>query len=479
MKKNILGMDMTEWKHLSGLADPYKLALAEAGVEAGVPPVVEAKGEVVENDDDPVGVPRDFQAAQSAAGKKSRMDAIKRAARNLRGKTRNAAEKAASTPAKDRYKTTLELAKHRKTFVKEGLDLDILWAVYLEDRGTSAEEFGRLLDIAIESDDEDMAIELIAIEDQLDELLGAAQPKPKNGMVNGAHAAGKTMATGAMGAVAKPPAPIAPAAGGGVPAGATPPAGAPPAAPAGAVPQAAPAAPATAAVPAAAPATGSPAGTAGATKKIGLLGTLGRGIGKVAGGAIGALKSAVPATKPMATPAPAAAPAPMAAAPKPAPKKEDVDEWEEFIAEEFGMTGEQYVEMFDQAIAEDDQDILGSAHQIDEIFAAWRAKKAAAASEKHAATMKGWQAARDVVAKHGPEKVKAATLRGKAVDAPKPGTGTSVYAKKAESVEDIAAQIMESAGRAPRVKPESLKELMGDQLRFSGYTDEHIARKRG
>lgn len=297
MKKNILGMDMTEWKHLSGLADPYRLALAEAGVEAGVPPIVESKP--INEDDDDSGVPREIQVAQAAAGKKQRLDSIKRAARNLRGKTRNAAEKAASTPASDRYKAHLELMKHRKTFVKgesvEGFDPDLLWAAFLESRGTSAEEFGKLLDIAIENDDEEMAIELLAIEDQLDELLGAMPAKPKNPMVNGAQAAGNMAASSAMGAVTKPP--VAPAAGGGAPAGATPPAGAPPAAPAGAAPQAAAAAPASAAVPAAAPASASPAG---APKKMGLLGTLGRGIAKAGAGAAGMMKSMLP-KPPMAT----------------------------------------------------------------------------------------------------------------------------------------------------------------------------------
>jgi hypothetical protein len=474
VKKNILGMDMTEWKHLSGLADPYKLALAEAGVEAGIPPVVEAKP--VTEDDDDAGVPREIQVAQAAAGKKQRMDAIKRAARNLRGKTRNAAEKAASTPAKDRYKATLELAKHRKTFVKEGLDEELLWAVYLEDRGTSAEEFGRLLDIAIESDDEDMAIELIAIEDQLDELLGVKPPQPK-GAVDGAHAAGKQAATGAMAAAVKPPV-VAPAAGGGAVAGA-PAAGA---APAGAVAPAVPAAPAVAATPAGAPAA--------APGKLGLLGTLGRGLKSLGKGAAALVPAAKPAAGPVAAAPPAAVPAKPVAAPAVAkPMKADVDDvgdWEMFIAEEFGVTAEQYVEMFDKAIEEDDQDILGNAHQIDEIFAVWRAKKAAAAQEKHAKGMEAVKAAVSVIKDRGAANVKSDAQHGRRTPetkthdvspAPKKGTGTTL--NQSAETSDIANQIMESAGRAPRAKPSTIKELMGDQLRFSGYTDEHIARKRG
>lgn len=495
MKKNILGMDMTEWKHLSGLADPYKLALAEAGVEAGVPPVVESKSEVVkEDDDDDTGV-----SAAQAQNKQARLIAIKRSMRSLRSKTRNAAEKAATTPAKDRYKTTLELAKHRKTFVKgesiDDLDPEIMWAVYLEDIGSSADEFGKLLDIAIESDDEDMAIELIAIEDQLDELLGAigaGVAKAGQAVGKGAMAVGKTVAKGAMaagkglvkgaeaaggalkqgfqaGMGAKPAAPAA----GGTPA-APPPAGAPPAATQSA--PAAPAAAATAAAPAAAPtgsagaqtagnANGGPAAAAGGApaaekepKKIGLLGTLGRGIGKVAKGVAGMGAAGVGAV------------GRLAGGVKAGMKGEDVEAWEEFIAEEFDMTAEQYVEAFDRAIAEDDQDILGNAHQIDEIFAAWRAKKAAAAAETNKKNMDTVRAAVATI-KHagGREKVKQYSKIGQQPPTP---------ARKAESVEDIASQIMESSGYAPKTKPSTIKELMGDQLRFSGYTDEHIS-KRG
>lgn len=517
MKKNILGMNMTEWKHLSGLADPYKLALAEAGVDAGVPPVVESKAEVAEDDDDS-GVPREIQVAQAAAGKKQRLDSIKRAARNLRGKTRNAIDKAANTPAKDRhqdYLTRMKAKSVAKAEDIEGIDPDILWAVYLEDIGSSPEEFCKLLDLAIESDDEDLAIELIAIEDQLDEILGAigaGVAKVGSAVGKGAMAVGKTVAKGAM-AVGKGVVKGAeaaggalkqgfkagmgggsPAAGGAAPAAAAPPAGEPPAAT-----QSAPAAPATAATaaaPAAAPtgsagaqtagnANGGPAAAAGGApgaakepKKIGLLGTLGRGIGKVAKGVAGMGAATAGIAGKVASGVGQVAQGAKAG------YKEDVEAWEEFVSEEFGVTAEQYVEMFDKAIAEDDHDILGNAHQIDEIFASWRAKKAAAAQDQQARVKAGYQAAKAVIAKHGVDQVKAASLRGKAVDVPKPkvaagGGGTSIHAKKAESVEDIANQIMESTAREPRVKPSTLKDLMSDQLRFSGYTDEHIARKRG
>jgi hypothetical protein len=100
--------------------------------------------------------------------------------------------------------------------------------------------------------------------------------------------------------------------------------------------------------------------------------------------------------------------------------------------------------------------------------------------------MKGWEAAKNVIAKHGKDAVKSASVRGKALDVPKPavaagGGGTSVFAKKkmGEDIEDVAAQIMEECAPAPRTKPSNIKQLMSDQLRFSGYTDEHINKVGG
>lgn len=485
----MLGMDIAEWKTLSGLADPYALALAEVSAEVGVPSVAPSRS--LQEDDDS-GVPRDFQAAQASQSKKVRRDEIARAARKLSAKTRGAAEKAANTPATERHRAHLELIKHRKTFVKgesfEGFDEEIFWAVYLEDCGTSAEEFGDLLNLAIENNDEEMTIELLAVETQLDELLGQIG----TGLAKGAMAVGKGLATGAsavgrtaLGAtkgIANAAGQVAGSAakgvvggfapkpaGGGAPAGATPPAGSPPAAPAGASPQAAPATPAAPA--AAAPAAGAMPAPAMPAKKPGLLGTLAGGIGKAVGGIAKGVGGVAGAAVKGAKAGYQAASMDM----------DNIEDLEIFLGEEFGITAEQYVDICDRAFETNDAEMIDHAHQLDEIFAAWRAKKAAAAKEKHAATMKGWQAAKDVVAKHGAGAVKAASVRGKAVDAPKVATGgggTSVHAKKTESIEDVAAQIMDSNARAPRAKADNLKDLLTDQMRFSGYTDEHIASKR-
>jgi len=40
MRRNMLGMNMTEWRTLAGLSDPYSLELAKISAEAGVPRVL-------------------------------------------------------------------------------------------------------------------------------------------------------------------------------------------------------------------------------------------------------------------------------------------------------------------------------------------------------------------------------------------------------------------------------------------------------
>lgn len=474
-KKNMLGMEMNEWKHLSGLADPYALAFAEASAKAGVPQIVEARSPLADLPDNPHDVRNADDDVPSMprekSGKGTRLPLIKKAARQLRQKNMSAIHAATHMPASERHRNFMDAMKKKEK--GESVEDHDLWALYLEDRGTTLQEFNSLLDIAIEGNDDDLAGELLAIEGQLDELLGQIG----NGLLKGAMAAGKGLAAGAsavgrtalgaakgvagaagqvVGSAAKGVqtgfSPQKPAAGGGAPAGATPAAGSPPAAPAGAAPQAAAAAPATPAAPAAAPTA-----SVGAPQKPGLLGMLARGIGKVAGGVVNGVKGMVPTVKP-------------------AMKPEDIEDLEAFLNEEFGLTAEQYVDICDLAFETNDTEMIESAHQLDEIFAAWRAKKQTATSSD---SMKSLKTARDVVAKHGVDKVKAANLRGRAVEPVKSGSGTSLHAKKAESVEDVAAEIMESNAMAPRAKAGSIKELITDQLRFSGYTDEYINSKAG
>ena len=154
---------------------------------------------------------------------------------------------------------------------------------------------------------------------------------------------------------------------------------------------------------------------------------------------------------------------------------EDIEEFEADLGEEFGITAEQYIELCDEAFAAEDHDMIESVQQLEGLFDSWRKKKEAAATEKHQQNLDKWKAAREVVAKHGQAATKAASVRGKQVGAPPAGSGTSVYAKKAESIEDTAMAIMESSGAlAPREKVSDLKALISSQLQYSGYSDEYI-----
>jgi hypothetical protein len=163
---------------------------------------------------------------------------------------------------------------------------------------------------------------------------------------------------------------------------------------------------------------------------------------------------------------------------------DDFADLETFLGEEFGLSAEEYVNICDLAFETGDTEMIESAHQLDEIFAAWRAKKAAAAQEKHEKGMVAVKAAADVIKTHGAGAVKKASQQGKGIPAtkaysigpePKKGGGTTLN-QSMESVEDVAAQIM-AADHIPKAKVNSLRELMGDQLKFSGYTDEYLGSK--
>jgi len=509
----MLGMDMMEWRHLSGLADPYALALAEAAAKAGVPPSVQLEASPLSNlPDSPLDVHHgddDEPKVSAPAGnpKKARLANIKSAARKLAAKTRGAADKAGSTKAIDRHRQYLDAMKQKKAAGKaEDIDADLLWAVFLEDIGTTTDEFADLLDLAVENDDDDMAIELISVEDQLDEILGgigAGIAKAGQVVGQGAMKVGGALARGAVAAtkgVANAAGQVAGTAakgfkagmGGGAPAGGSAPAPAPaPAAPAPAAP-AAPAAgasapmatqskPAAAATPApaaqaagGAPASGAPAAQPAPSmqkKQPGLLGTLGRGIGKVARGVAGMAAAPVKAVGSMA--------GQVAQGAQAGYRGEDMEAFEQYLSDEFGITAEQYIEMCDDAYASNDEEAISEMHQLDEIFGMWKKKKEAEAAGQREKVMSGWKAARDVVAKHGASATKAASVRGKQVGAPPAGSGTSVHAKKAESVEDVAMQILEESGAlAPRERVNDMKMLMAQQLQFSGYTDAHINSKK-
>ena len=437
--KSVTGIDLSEWNSLAGISDPYALNIAEAR---------DPLADLPDNSDDAYDdEPAIVTKKAKVDVKKEREPLLKRRNR-LYKKNMGAIRNAKDLPAVKQFaaKKSADRADHLAREVKalrkmggkdESLEFQ-LWAAFLEDRGTTMEEFGHLLNMAIESNDDELSLELLAIEDQLDELLGAigqgamaagkslvkgAQTVGK-GLVNGAATIGGAAVQGAKAGfgVAKPAA--APAAGGGAPAGATPPAGAPPETPAGASPQAAapkPAVPAAAAAPAApkaqvagsspsAPAGNPVAAPTDTAKKPGLLGTFARGVGKVAKGVAGI------------SVAPAKAIGSFAKNVKAGYNGESVESIEAFLDEEFGLTAEQYIEMCDRAFAENDVDMIESANRFDEMFADWQASKAVAA----------------------------------------PIAAESKLPVKKEETKKLN---------------EDMKSFMLKQLQFSGYTDEHIDRK--
>jgi len=391
--KSILGIDLTEWNSLSGLSDPYSLELAKISAAAGVPRV-----HVLSESSDDSDVTYD----------------------------------------------------------------DYLEA-FLESRGSSLYEFNMLLDHAVESGDEDLQDELLAIEEAVNVIIEAdvtpiGNPLKKAAANLSARAAKGFQAGYAATQQAKPNA-ATQAADLGKKMG-MPPAG-DPASPKGAAgatgpvgkggipPVAGAAPPPMAAKPAAAgtaggntdqtapTATSQPGQTEKEPKEPGLPKS---GLGKIAQGVAN-----------IGVSAPAQAGNSLLGKVKRAGGKvkagfqgEDIDYWEEFLGEN-GLTVDQYMSLVEDAYEYGDEEMIESSHQLDEIFAAWKAKKAAAQQDKQAKVKAGWEAARGVIAKHGAETVRAASVKG--VDVPKKraiGGGTST------------------------------NEAIEKQLQLMGYTDEYI-----
>jgi len=498
----MLGMDLTEWRHLSGLADPYALALAEASAKAGVPASVQM------TEDDTAFDLKKFAREKEHEDEPEGEREVVHVPKALRGKNATKTSSERLPMLKNRWAVFKAKQAHRKTFgVGAPKNEDVIWAEFLESRGSSMDEFGELLDLAIESGDEDLAAELLAVEDQIDELLGAVGAglakagqavgqgamKVGGALARGAMAAGKGLAQGvgqvAQGAVkgfragmgapgAAPVSGAAPSAGVGSPGG-SPGSSANP-------PMATQSAPATAAAPApAAQAAGGQQSTAAPAaavaqpapsmqkKQPGLLGTLGRGIGKVARGVVGM------ATAPARAIGQAAGQVAQGA--QAGYRGEDVEAFEAYLNDEFGITAEQYIEMCDEAYSNNDEEAIQEMHQLDEIFAAWREKKAAEAKAKHE---RGMETVRQAVAgikkAGGMEKSKAVARHGYGiptakVDKPVPKAGSGTTMNQSADSGDIALQIMESSGvLTPREREDNLKAVILQQLHFSGYNDEYI-----
>jgi len=452
-RKSLLGIDLTEWNSLSGLSDPYSLELAKISAEAGVPSFSQLS-ESAHPDDDPSRDPNHNKGG--APGNRKRKTRLA----NLRSGDDVLATKGPQDAMRKYLRKKGKLAS-------EDVSFDDCLDAYLEDHGSSLDEFNMLLNLAIENDDLEMQDELFAVEDNLDAILEAGAIQGiKNAFKKGADNLAARAEKGRQAGFAASQKSNS----------ATAPAGAAPKAPAGAPTPAAAAAPPPAATPSdagTAAGTPAPAPTPGAPAP-------GPNAGATASGAPpdntdqtaptqpGQTTKAADPNKPkkdhlnpggMSTGQKLAqgsanlavnAPTQLAkgligkikkagSAMKKGYKGEDISYWEEFLGEN-DLTIDEYMSVVEQAYEYGDTEMIEEVHQLDEIFAAWQAKRQAK-SDDHAAKMKGkWKAATDVIKTHGKEAVKAASVRG--VDLPK---------KKA-----------------------STNETMDWMLQMSGYTDEYM-----
>ena len=471
--KNILGMDLLEWNILSGLSDPYSLELAKISAEAGVPNA----GQIMEA----ANPQRDWSDPESRVAKKDpkkhRLALIKRSARKMR--------QGANPDILAKYARTAELKKQKTESGEQAVfPYDVYLEAFLEDNGSSMYEFNMLMDYAIEHADEGLMDELLAVEEVLDEVLGGAlagAAKAVGGALKtGAKVAGSGIKAGAKmgGQVLKKGAQVA-AKGAGqlagqakagfqqgmqaagnaakASAGAAP---APAAAPAPTPEAPAPQAPAAQA-PAAPqmqgdkppPGAQQPGQTAAAAKpkqkKVGALGQLARGIGKVAKG-VASMPGGLAATAGR-----------VAGQVKKGYAGEDIEMFEEFLAEN-DLTPDQYMAVVEQAFEYGDVEMIESMQQLDEIFAAWKAKKAAAAAEKAAATKAAWARARA-----GKEVAGSQQRTQRGLDL--------TPAQKAEMEKKLrAGGAKYQQAPAPQRIKKSVNEAIRKQLSLAGYTDEYI-----
>lgn len=506
-EKNILGMNMTEWRNLSGLADPYALdeaitartvgrSKAEIQATSGSSPAAPSGDDKKKSQADAIkafvathGIKRVTGAGRSHSDEMNRHKpghlrrlAATRAAQAKEKKAKREQEKAAAarekenqkfggraaevksqyTPAQqDRIARQLA-AKRELTTDLELEDIDVLWASFLEDRGSSVEEYNYFVDLAVESGDEELAIELIAVEDQFDEVLATTGAPTKAPMAAGGQPAGMP---------AKPPMQKAPmAAGGGQPAGAPPAAGGT-AAPAGASAPAVPAAPAQAAVPAQAPTQSAGASPVRASapqmtkEQPGLLGAIAqgvKGVGQVARGTTRMVGSSMRG---------------VGQVPQQNASVDYSDEFEAILSEEFGITAEQYVALCDDAFESGDEDMIDAIYQVegimDKLFGRNRQTH-----EKNMEVVR--QAVSSINKVGGLDKSKKIARHGYGiptakVDKPKAKAGSGTTLNQSADEGDVALQIMESSGAfAPREKSSDLQALISCQLQYSGYEDEYI-----
>lgn len=438
-KNSLLGMDLLEWNALAGLKDPYRLELAKISADAGVPKTSQLS-ESSESD-------RDLNR-----GKGGRLGDIKRRHRMKRLRSGN--NPMAAKDASPSLKKLLRNQNESGEYIV--YPYDVYLEAFLTDSDSSLFEFNMLLDYAIEHDDADLQQDLLAIEEQLDEALGADLVK-KAKAVGGAVKSGAKKAGGAVRDAAVNLAGHAKA---GYQSGMAAAQAGKAASPAAPAPTTTPAPTAAAPAPAANSAPTSPAPAAGASpaspvtqgagtgkpaqpgqttkpkakKQPGALAQLARGIGKVAKGVTGMPGGAVRSA--------AKAAGTVVGGVKKGYKGEDVEQWEEFLGES-GLTADEYIGVIEHAYSVGDEEMIESAHQLDEIFSAWKKKKAAAASAKRDTVSAKWDKARAVQAKYGVDTTKKASVRG--VD-------------------------VQRVAKPKKAVNESIKK----QLQLAGYTDEYI-----
>ena len=468
-KKGFLGVDLHEWNALAGLSDPYSLELAKISAEAGVPRAHQLEEGYAVKD-------HRSKEYQDRDPKKGRLALIKQSARRI--------QKGKNPDLLMKYQRNAEKKK-----AQEDIGYEDLFAEFLEDHGTSLDEFSFLLDYAVHNEDYDLQDELLAVEESFDGLVeaaGAAVGVAGKGLglagKVGAKLGGAAAKVGELGAKAMKPATnlMSKAASSyekgkqamdavnkakdAVSSGA-PKADAPPAPTADAPePSASPSQPgqtSSSGMPGAKTAGGDSAPQGKTTgqevadalakkdkKEPTGMKLLARGLGKLGKGAGGTVGGIVKKG---------------AGDFKAGFKGESVDD-ADFVVEalaEHGLTPEEYMAVVEHAYDIGDDDMIEALQQLDEIFASWKKKKADEAAKKKAEVDAAWARAR----------------AGKEV------AGSQERSRQGKDLTPAQKREMEmrlrQGGQKYYQKPpvqriKKVNEAIDEQLRLSGYVDEYI-----
>jgi hypothetical protein len=156
--REAIGMDLSEWKKLAGLADPYGTEPSVNLTDGGQQHLYE---DVYVEQDAPAPKPAAPAApAPAAAGPKP---GVARKVAKTMGAMMKGLGKGAARVGKKALSSSVE-----EEFRAE------MWEAFLADRGLSVEVFGHLVDEAIASDDAEEMDALLAVEEVFDRLLHQA-----------------------------------------------------------------------------------------------------------------------------------------------------------------------------------------------------------------------------------------------------------------------------------------------------------------